>query len=272
MEKEVYTSVLHITDIGYYPKAQHHFRVRKEPINQYVFIYCVEGNGWFQVQGQEYNVSADQYFILPAGVPHVYGADEKTPWTIYWIHFKGKLASFFAAGQAHPIEIMPGIHSRISDRNDLFEDIYRTLEMGYSRENLAYACSVFHHYLATLHYIRQYRNAKIDESQNNDIVTAAIHYMKEHLEKKITLAEIAKHTGYSSSHFSMMFGQRTGYAPLTYFNQLKIQQACKFLDLTDMKINQICHKIGIDDTYYFSRLFSKIMGMSPRKYRQMKKG
>lgn len=50
-----------------------------------------------------------------------------------------------------------------------------------------------------------------------------------------------------------------------------MQQACLLLDTTDMKINQICYKIGIEDTYYFSRLFSKIMGMSPREYRKSKR-
>ena len=42
MEKDALSSVLHITDIGYYPKALHHFRERTEPISQFVFIYCIE--------------------------------------------------------------------------------------------------------------------------------------------------------------------------------------------------------------------------------------
>ena len=96
--------------------------------------------------------------------------------------------------------------------------------------------------------------------------------MKENLEKRLTLADLAAHTGYSPSHFSVLFSKRTGYAPLTYFNQLKIQQACQLLDFTDMKINQICFKIGIEDTYYFSRLFSKVMGIPPREYKKQKKG
>ena len=37
LEEDPLTSMLHITDIGYYPKAKHHFRERKEPINQYVY-------------------------------------------------------------------------------------------------------------------------------------------------------------------------------------------------------------------------------------------
>ena len=272
MENDPFSSILHITDIGYYPKAWHHFRERKEPISQYVFIYCIEGAGWYRINGQEYTVNANQYFILPAGTEHTYGADDANPWTIYWIHFKGKLASHFAKQCARPIEIKPGLHSRISIRIDLFEEIFHTLEMGYSHENLLFACSIFYHYLGTLRYLQQYREAGRNEADKNDIVTAAIHFMRENLEKKLTLHEIAEHIGYSASHFSVLFSKRTGYAPLAYFNQLKIQQACQLLDFTDMKVNQVCFKIGIEDNYYFSRLFSKIMGMSPREYKKMKKG
>ena len=75
LEEDPLTSMLHITDIGYYPKAKHHFRERKEPINQYVFIYCIDGAGWYRIGEQEYTVSANQYFILPAGVPHAYASN-----------------------------------------------------------------------------------------------------------------------------------------------------------------------------------------------------
>lgn len=272
MEKDALASILHITDIGYYPKALHHFRERKEPINQFIFIYCIEGTGWFRIGEQMSTVTGNQYFILPAGIPHAYGSDENNPWTIYWIHFKGKLASYFAGQAARPIEIRPSVQSRISNRNNLFEEIFRTLEMGYSHENLQYACSAFQYYLGTLRYLQQYREAANNDSNTSDIVTAAIHFMKENLEKRLTLSDLAVHTGYSPSHFSALFSKRTGYAPLTYFNQLKIQQACHLLDFTDMKVNQICFKIGIEDTYYFSRLFRKVMGMSPREYKKQKKG
>jgi transcriptional regulator GlxA family with amidase domain len=146
--------------------------------------------------------------------------------------------------------------------------------MGYSLENLSYASSVFHHYLGSLRYLREYREAFSEHRPvgEEDPVNAAIHYMKENLGKKLTLAELADYTGYSSSYFSNLFLKRTGYAPLSYFNQIKIQKACQFLDFTDMKVNQVCYRVGIEDAYYFSRLFSQIMGMSPREYKKVKKG
>ena len=57
-----------------------------------------------------------------------------------------------------------------------------------------------------------------------------------------------------------------------YANQLRINKACSLLDFTDLHINQICYRVGITDPYYFSRLFSRIMGMSPSAYRRVKKG
>lgn len=272
MEENPVSTHLHITDIGYYPKAKFHFIERSEPISQYVFIYCYEGKGWYQLNGKRYTVNANEYFILPPGIPHSYGSADDSPWTIYWIHFKGKLAPYFSAQCSHPIEIKPGIHSRINNRIDMFEEILHTLGMGYSHENLLYACSIFYHYLGTLRYLQQYRGAVQQDSNSTDIIIETIHYMKENIERKLTLQEIAKHTGYSISRFSSLFSQRTGYSPLSYFNMLKIQQACYLLDFTNIKINQVCYKIGIDDPYYFSRLFNKIMGMPPKEYKKLKKG
>ena len=50
-----------------------------------------------------------------------------------------------------------------------------------------------------------------------------------------------------------------------------MRKACNFLDNTDLKLNQISLKLGIDDPYYFSRLFSHIMGVSPKAYRNRNK-
>ena len=96
--------------------------------------------------------------------------------------------------------------------------------------------------------------------------------MKENIEKKLTLGEIASYTGYSVSHYSTLFREKTGHSPLAYFNLLKIEKATMLLDTTDMKINQICYKVGMEDTYYFSRIFTRLMGISPNQYRKTNKG
>lgn len=271
LENHPLSKILHITDIGYYPNALNHFRQRDEPIRQYVFIYCVDGSGWYSIDGERHEVKTDSYFILPPGKPHIYGANPSNPWTIYWIHFNGTLASHYLPTHSHPVEIKPGVTSRIADRLEYFEEIMTTLENGFGKENLLYACSVFHHFLGSLRFLNHFRSIKYNDYTNlkpgNDIVDAAIHYMNENIYKKLSIGTIADYTGYSPAQFSLLFKKKKGISPMAYFNQMKVSMACKLLIDTDLKINQICHKVGISDQYYFSRLFTKSTGMSPTQFR-----
>ena len=262
-------SALHITDIGHYPEAHFHYVERTTGIPEYVFIYCVNGSGSYTVGNQTYQVHENQYFILPAGQPHTYAASEDSPWTIYWIHFGGSLASYYIPEGLGPKDVQPEMGSRISNRTNIFEEIFQTLHRGLELEQLQYASCLFHYYLGTLRYIRQYRstNEPLANEDADRVVSAAIHYMSENLEKRLSLAQIADYVGYSVSHFSHLFQTRMGESPVAYLNQLKVEKAADLLVTTDMKINQICFKIGFDDPYYFSRLFSKTMGVPPRVYR-----
>lgn len=266
-ENDPLVSNLYLTDIGYYPHATYHYCNRQQSIDQYVLIYCVEGSGWYRLDEKEYKVHRNQFFILPAGKPHTYGADEGNEWTIYWIHFRGNLADIYAQGAYKPQEINISMTSRISERNNIFEEIFHTLEQGPDVESLRYSSSLLHHYLASMRYLKQYRQA-VKKEKTDNVVDAAIHYMTENIENHISIQDVVKYIGYSASRFATLFKQQTGNTPLNYFNQLKIQHSCKLLKETDMKINQISHKIGIDDSLYFSRLFSKTMGMSPKEYRE----
>ena len=267
MEDDPLASSIYITDIGYYPKAWHHYRSRKKPIDQYVFIYCVNGKGWFEVNDKRYDVKTNQYFILPAGISHTYAADENDPWTIYWIHFYGSLAKHYATDCISPLNVTPSMASRINTRINLFEEIFNTLKSSFAIENIRYAMATFQHYLASLRFIQQYRDANDKTAHGNDIVNVVTHFIERHL----TLKEIADFSGLSPSRLSTVFKERTGHSPLNYFNFMKMRKACNFLDNTDLKLNQISLKLGIDDPYYFSRLFSHIMGVSPKAYRNRNK-
>lgn len=272
MENDILGSKLHITDVGYYPVASLHKRVRREGISQYVLIYCVDGQGWYDLHGKHYSISSHQCFILPANVPHAYGASSSDPWTIYWIHFKGELASFYANGFEQPISILPGKESRITDRISIFEDVFNALEYGYGRNNILFASSALFYFLGSIKYLGVFRESVGQRSRNGDVIDTAIAFMKENVERTVTLKELSEYVGYSESYFLALFRKRTGYSPINYIIQIKMQTACRFLDFTDMKINQICHKVGIPDPYYFSKLFSKTIGLSPSKYKKMKKG
>jgi AraC-like DNA-binding protein len=92
--------------------------------------------------------------------------------------------------------------------------------------------------------------------------------MLENLTKKLKLEDIAGETSLSTSHFSRLFVNRTGHSPIDYFIQLKIQRACRLIDNSVWSIADVSREMGFDDQFYFSRVFRKVMGMSPNDYRK----
>jgi AraC-like DNA-binding protein len=95
--------------------------------------------------------------------------------------------------------------------------------------------------------------------------------MQENINGNISLKELCRQYNYSVSRFSSLFKQKTGYSPIDYFIQMKMQRASQQLNFTDQSIKTIAMNMGFDDPYYFSRRFRKIMGASPKLYRESHK-
>lgn len=265
IEKNPFCSDLFITDIGYYPNARHHFREREKGIEQTILIYAIEGQGIITINKQEYRLVADHFFLIPAGVPHSYAADLQNPWSIYWIHFSGNKSGIYSRFACQPIAIERGKTSRIADRVDLFSELFRNLDRGFSIETLEYVNLCLPYLLTSFTHLSQFRLIK--ESGEREPVSLSINYMLENISKKFSLEDLAKNVNLSSSHFSRLFLSRTGHSPIDYFIQLKIQRACRLLDNSGWMIADVAREMGFEDQFYFSRQFRKVMSMSPREYR-----
>jgi len=253
-----------ITHIGYFPKAAHHFRERRKGCADNIFIYCLGGKGWYIIDKKKYEVAPNQFFQIPATTQYLkYGADDEHPWTISWVHYSG--GDMDAFNRAMNITLHDGPKNIPYNEKGLaiWEEMYRSLEMGYSRDNLNNANMCLYHFLSTF----LYPDKHFAVPEDKDLVRETIIYMRDNVTAKATVADFAERHKLSASHFSNLFRKSTGMSPMEYFIQLKIQRACQLLLSPDIKIKDIAINIGYDDPYYFSRLFKKTMGISPESYR-----
>lgn len=265
-ESSIIIKHAYITDIGYYPKAKHHFRRRQHGIDQNIIIYCVEGSGQTEVGTTGYTIDAGDFIIIPANTPHVYSASDDKAWTIYWLHFKGRSGNAVAAALVKQLNGYKGSIGNNPRREALFEDIYGNLERGFSTENVLYANMCLWHLMASFQFDNRFDH--LDEAKNNDTVGIAIDFLRTNIANTLPLKSIAQHVNLSVSHFAAVFRAKTGFSPIEYFNHLKIQTACKYLQFTEDRMKEISNNIGINDGYYFSRLFKKLMSVSPQEYRK----
>jgi len=257
--------------MGYYPKALHHYYQRPNGISQAVLLYCTDGQGWIELNGNHVLVHPGEIFILPVDIPHSYGADMTNPWSIYWMHLAGTQCSAAAAAvMEREGEWFRAVTVGFSDeRNALFTHIASTLLKGYSASNLLQANLALPHYLSSFIAPEHFGSQK-PSLPNASPTEKAILYMQENLSTSLSLDNIARSVNLSVSFFSRKFKKDTGYAPIEYFNYLRIQKACQLLHFSTWRINEVASAIGIDDPFYFSRLFKQQMGLSPAHYRKNK--
>lgn len=251
----------YLTDVGFFPKAKEHYREREEGADQYILIYCTEGKGIIEVEDQIYRLEKSDAFCIPRNVRHKYYADEKEPWSILWVHFKGENTNYF------PLEERKIVHinSRHSDNRMmvLFNLLFRVLERNYTIGNFIYISQVLSLILSEI-YFRE----KVDESSVQDRhVTMVIRYMYQHLRENLTLEEISEEVQLSKSYLNAVFKAQTGKSPVEFFIHLKMQEACKLLKSTDYYIYEVSAELGYTDQYYFSRIFKKVVGVSPKDYK-----
>lgn len=257
---------LYMTHIGYFPKATYHYRERKNGCPDNILIYCLRGKGWYTINNKRFEVGVNEYCIIPATkYPISYGADEKDPWTIYWIHFSGSDIDTF--NQSFNIAHFDGAQKISFNEKglELWETMYRNLEMGYSRENLSKTNLCLYYFICSFLYPDENLNEK--KQDEKDLISNTIAFMRGKLAEKLTLEDLAMTNQLSISHFSSLFRKGTGMSPLDYFIHLKLQQACLLLLTTELKIKDIASDLGYEDPYYFSRLFKKYMNISPLQYR-----
>lgn len=255
----------YLTDIGYYPKARLHYRVRPIGCEQNILIYCIEGFGSVTVNSSTFDIAPGDFFVIPAHLPHRYKSDEKSPWTIYWCHFKGEQSDAIVQAIIRKASTFKSKIEFSGERINLFNKLYTNLEKGYSQENLVFVNLLFLQFLSTFLYSD--RSAAGLKNSTDDLLERSILYMQENIDQNLNLANLAGHINYSPSHYSYRFRNKMGFSPIGYFNQLKIQKACQYLQFTDLRVNEISNKVGISDAYYFTRLFKKTMGFSPKQYR-----
>ena len=120
----------------------------------------------------------------------------------------------------------------------------------------------FHRELTREHILK---NEYLDHEMDN-----AVTFFSENYNQNINIDDYAASRGMSVSWFIRNFKKYTGSTPMQFIVGIRINNAQMLLDTTTYSINEISKIIGYDNQLYFSRLFHKLKGYSPREYRKLR--
>ena len=188
------------------------------------------------------------------------------------MHFLGDEADYYVERIPRSGEPVDVDDATREEAMRLFRDCLDTLQDGYTLPTLIYASQSARHILSLL----LFRNPALPLDEiavsRRARLESTFELMRQRIDEPMLLDELASHAGLSVSHFSELVRHETGQSPMAYFIQLKIRLACRLLDLTEKPVKVVASETGYSDPYYFSRVFKKVMGISPEKYRAIKKG
>lgn len=104
------------------------------------------------------------------------------------------------------------------------------------------------------------------ENRSDKVVDQAKSYIEEHYQEKLTLTEIADILNISSGYLSNNFKKYTGMTLSDYIAHVKIEHAKELIDTHQYLMYEISDMLGFDNPYYFSKVFKKVTGISPREH------
>ncbi len=108
----------------------------------------------------------------------------------------------------------------------------------------------------------------VPETKHTDTIQKVMEYVSANYMKRITLNDISDHVSFSVSYLSRIFKEEKGLSLSSYINEVRIRNAKSMLLTSDIPLSSLAYCCGFDDQSYFSKVFKKLTGTTPGKYRE----
>lgn len=225
-------------------------------------LYFPDGNCKVKCNGEMLNANKGDLIVINCNELHSTIREENS--SLYCIRIS---PSFFIDVDFKNIILKSHIKND-SFLQKQFEEIAKEQtekRKGYDMQTKAYT------YLIICHLLRYYqieKNDEINKRKRQVKINTILQYISIHYQKKLNTAFLANEFFLSEYYFCHFFKNQTGLSPITYINKFRVEKAALFLKDSHYSITEIALKVGFEDSNYFSKIFKKYMGKTPREYKK----
>ena len=215
-------------------------------------ILLLQGTGIGMIGGKEYPFEPGTIFCIPPGVVH-----QNIPDTSY---------RDICLLITEPI--IPGVNEVLVMHDDEYHTMQTLLEI--QRRTFAEKKVNYLNVSTSIQYTIQHLLISwLKQKKPNEYLDGLVELMRSNISNcSFSVTEAIERIPLTSNYTRKQFKAIFGCAPVTYMNQLRIDEAKKTLMADSLPISEVALKCGFDDTKYFTRLFKQDTGMSPTAYRK----
>ena len=235
----------------------------------YQLLYVLSGKAHFFFNGEERIVNAGRMVLIQPRVEQRYDYYGEEKPEVYWVHFTGSDVKNILRKYGIPMDDPIFYSGASSTYTYLFKEMINELQ----------TCKTGFEELLTM-YLKQIfllvQRTRMEEKPSvstyiQEEIEYARRYFNEHYNEPISIQDYAESRNMSVCWFQRNFKQIVSHTPMQYLLMIRINNAVSLLETTDYGLSEISAIVGYEDPLYFSRLFRKIKGVSPRDYRKLVK-
>jgi len=258
---------LRVHGVGSFTSRGRDMPLRGRVMQDYALVLVREGSGFLlDKDGKQTALMAGDVLMMVPGWWHLYNPDRKSGWTTSWVIFDGSVAdSLQAAGEIFPGVIASDIgEAGLQALGALLDGM---ISLAGERAETAYLqARLASELLGLLSRISDWKGQQAHVANNHQLAEA-IEYVETHYPDEIDFEALLTRSEMSSTHFRRLFKKATGDGPQSYQKRLRIRLAKELLRHSDLSVAEIGMKVGYNKGAYFSRVFSKRVGVSPSDWR-----
>lgn len=252
-------------------------------------VYVIEGHAEHIFEGKSYSIKTNDVFIINPGEVHTFKINPGESLEIINCLFLSSLISDSLLKELGISQSMDFFYIHPFLDNDERFHHFVNLDGKYSSQCLSILKEMINEFegkqssystLIRMQIIelliilsRIYNELKLNienprTSENEVLVQRICGYLARNYNQKVSIPTICKLFNISSRHLSRIFKQETGQTIVEMVHHLRIEKSKALLLKSDDQIIEVALKVGYDDQAFFSRLFRRIVGCSPGKYKE----
>ncbi|GAA2682528.1 helix-turn-helix domain-containing protein [Streptomyces aculeolatus] len=227
-------------------------------LDHHVAVVISSGRGWFRgADGPVLDVAAPALLWLTPGTVHHYGPDPATGWDEAFVDFTGSaVAAYTELGYVQPERPVVPLSDATGPRT-VVTRIARAARRGNPMLEVETSAAV-HDLLVAL------RRSRADMAPDGDPVLPAL---ARDAFLPLSVAEHAARHGMTTAELRSAVRRAAGCSPKDYLLGIRLGRAKELLAATELPIAAVARRVGYDDPAYFSRLFTRRVGVAPVRFR-----
>ena len=253
--------LFYMSTCGYY-YTNYDYRIKRENYNSYMLFYICDGRLSLTGGGQTVVASAGQVGFLNCHEPHEYHTIGNTEFV--WLHLDGSnTADFYQqAVQMHGGFVFDTPYAE-QIKNGIYEIVF-----AFRNEQTLSEVRLSQKLYTLLTAMVDTASQEAGQTEENDTVSKAMHFIQEQYMNPISLLDVATHVNMSQFHFSRLFKKDCGYSPHEYLILTRLNRAKHLLKTTGLPVKVIAQKVGYQNVSSFTNAFTDRVGISPTLFRK----